>query len=319
MTELRGCDLAQMEELLMALNQPAFRAKQLFGWVHQKNVTQISEMHNLGKTLLKDLAEFHTLGTMALTKRQISADGTEKYLFTLADNEQIECVLMRYRGDESKQRNTLCVSSQVGCAMGCAFCATGQGGFVRNLSAGEIVGQVYAVNRLLENEPPIGNVVFMGMGEPLLNMEAVLKAIHLLNDDKGQNIGIRRISLSTCGIVPQIRALAESGLDIVLAISLHAPNDELRSQIMPVNERYPLAELMAACRDYQKQTKNRISFEYALIKGFNDKQEHIRELRSLLKGLDAHLNLIPVNPVSGAAGFQKPQKADVKAFVSYLA
>ncbi len=318
MSELRSCDLRSLEEMMQQLQQPSFRAKQIFGWVHQKNITDITQMSNIGKNLLAMLQNEHTLGVMQLEKRQVSADGTEKYLFRLSDGEFIECVLMRYRGDMSKARNTLCVSSQVGCAMGCIFCATGQSGLVRNLSVGEIVGQVYEVNALLGEKMPVGNVVFMGMGEPLLNLDNVLKAIELLNDVQGQNIGIRRMTISTCGIVPQIARLAQAQKDFVLAISLHAPNDELRSQIMPINEQYPLAMLMNACREYQRVTKKRLSFEYALIKGFNDQEKHIKQLEMLLKGLDCHLNVIPVNPVAGAGHFQKPSREYISRFVQGL-
>ena len=319
--DLRAMDLDEMTALLQQLNQPAFRAKQVFGWVHQKQVQQISQMHNLGKSVLEQLEQQCQLTVCSLERKQVSQDGTEKFLFALADGSYIECVLMRYRGDQSKQRKTLCISSQVGCAMGCTFCATGQGGFVRNLTAGEIVSQVYAVNQILAEEGdelPVGNVVFMGMGEPLLNLDNVLKAIRLLNDAQGQQIGIRRITVSTCGIVSKLQALAQEHLDVVLAVSLHAPNDEQRSAVMPVNRQYPLDALMAACREYQRQTHNRISFEYALIAGFNDQPLHVQQLRQLLRGLDCHLNLIPVNPVANTAQFSRPSKKQVAAFVQAL-
>ena len=278
--DLRSMGLDDMTALLKELGQPAFRAKQLFGWVHEKQVQHIDDMHNLGKGLLAQLNEQCEITAMQLERKQVSKDGTEKFLFQLADGNYIECVLMRYRGDMSKQRNTLCISSQVGCAMGCTFCATGQGGFVRNLTAGEIVSQVYAVNHQLIEEGdtlPVGNVVLMGMGEPMLNLDNVLKAVALLNDPQGQQISIRRMTVSTCGVVPQMKAFADKKLDMVLAVSLHAPNDALRSGVMPVNNRYPLHELMDACRYYQKQTRNRITFEYALIAGFNDQPEHVAE------------------------------------------
>ena len=204
--------------------------------------------------------------------------------------------------------------------MGCTFCATGQSGFVRNLTAGEILSQVYEVNGLLaaEQDLSIGNVVFMGMGEPLLNLDNVLKSIRLLNDPQGQQIGIRRMTVSTCGVVSRLYQLAEEKLDIVLAVSLHAPNDAQRSSVMPVNRQYPLAQLMDACHAYQKQTGKRISFEYALIAGFNDQREHVQQLKQLLKGLDCHLNIIPVNPVANTAQFQRPDKKQVAAFVKAL-
>ena len=313
--DLRSMNLDDMTALLKELGQPAFRAKQLFGWVHEKQVQRIDEMHNLGKALIAKLEETCEIVPFALERKQVSKDGTEKFLFKLQDGNYIECVLMRYRGDMSKQRNTLCISSQVGCAMGCTFCATGQGGFVRNMSAGEIVSQVYEVNHQLAEE---GNIVLMGMGEPLLNLDNVLKAVALLNDPQGQQIGIRRMTLSTCGVVPQMKTLADKKLDMVLAVSLHAPNDTMRSSVMPVNNRYPLAELMEGCRYYQKQTKNRISFEYALIAGFNDQPEHVQQLKTLLKGLDCHLNIIPVNPIANTAQFSRPDRKQVAAFVKAL-
>lgn len=318
--DLRCFDMEEMEQLVAELMQPKFRAKQLFDWIHGKGVQQITQMHNLGKPFLSRLDESFSIHCLRLVEKQCAKDGTEKYLFQLIDGNVIECVLMRYRGDLSKQRNTLCVSSQVGCAMGCTFCATGQSGFVRNLTVGEILGQVYEVNHMLQKDGgqlSVGNVVFMGMGEPLLNLSAVYKAICLLNHQEGQNIGIRRITVSTCGIVPKIRELAKYKKDIVLAISLHAPNDGLRSSIMPINQQYPLAQLIAVCHDYQQQTHNRITLEYALIKGFNDQPKHTQQLKQLLRGLDCHLNVIPVNPVTGT-GFHRPDKGDVAAFIQAL-
>lgn len=319
--ELRSCDLAEMQQVAADLGQPAFRAKQLFEWVHKKGVSQLVQMSNLGKDFLQKLEETCLLDNLTLERQQIAKDGTEKFLFKLSDGQYIECVLMRYRGDQSKQRNTICVSSQVGCAMGCTFCATGLSGFVRNLTVGEILGQIYAVNEILAQEGdvlPVGNVVFMGMGEPLLNFNQVLKAIMLLNDDKGQNISIRRITLSTCGIVPKMIELAQLDKDLVLAISLHAPNDELRSQMMPINKTYPLKQLMEACREYQKLTRKRISFEYALIKGVNDQAEHVQQLKKLLGSIDCHINVIPVNPVNEQTGFIKPDRSHVKNFIHQL-
>ena len=317
---LRSLDKQDMEALMLQLGEPKFRAKQLFGWVHGKGVESLGEMHNLGKNLLAKLEQEITLPPYEVLARQQSVDGTEKFLLALEDGQAIECVLMRYRGDNSKHRNTLCVSSQVGCAMGCTFCATGQGGFVRNLSVGEILGQVYAVNRYLQDESDerIGNIVFMGMGEPLLNFDNVLKAINIFNDEEGLQIGIRRITISTCGIAPQIERLAEQEKEIVFAVSLHATNDEQRSEMMPVNKRYPLAVLMKACRHYQKVTGKRISFEYALMKGFNDSDKHIQQLQQLLQGMDAHINLIPVNPVDDGSPYRRPSRREVLDFAGKL-
>lgn len=317
---LRSLSEDEMAEIVKAMQAPRFRAKQLFEWVHEKNVADFSQMSNLGKDFLRELSQEYDLGKNNIIKRQTSKDGTEKYLLELADGEAIECVLMRYRGDFSKKRNTLCVSSQVGCAMGCKFCATGQSGFVRNLTAGEIVGQVYEVNRLLatEGDEEIGNVVFMGMGEPFLNWDNVYKAIKLLNAKNGQNIGIRRISLSTCGIAEGIKKLADTGLDITLAVSLHASNDAERSKIMPINERIPLGELLEACSYYQKKAKKRITFEYALMAGSNDSQGNVLELKNLLKELDCHLNLIPVNPVADTESILRPEKKAINDFAKAL-
>ena len=317
---LRSLNEEELEEVVVSLGEKKFRAKQLFSWVHEKNAVDFNEMSNLSLKFREKLTAEYNLGESRIIARQISQDTTEKYLLELADNAAVECVLMRYRGDFSKKRNTLCISSQVGCAMGCTFCATAQGGFVRNLTAGEIVGQVYEVNHILsqEGDERVDNVVFMGMGEPLLNWDNVLKAIHLLNDKDGQNIGIRRMSLSTCGIADRIRDLADSGLDITLAVSLHAATDEKRSQIMPINKRYPLGILMEACRYYQKKTKKRITFEYALIKGVNDTAGEVMEIKRLLNDLDAHVNLIPVNPVANTKNIFRPSQKNVKDFAKML-
>ncbi len=317
---LRSLNEKELEAAVEDLGEKKFRAKQLFSWVHEKNAVDFDEMSNLSLKFREKLAAEYNLGESRISARQISQDGTEKYLLELGDGEAVECVLMRYRGDFSKKRNTLCISSQVGCAMGCSFCATAQGGLVRNLTCGEIVGQVYEVNHLLQQEgaEKVDNIVFMGMGEPMLNWDNVLKAIKLLNAKDGQNIGIRRMSLSTCGIADKIKELAECDLDITLAISLHAATDEKRSQIMPVNKRYPLGVLMEACRYYQKKTKKRITFEYALIKGVNDNPGEVMEIKRLLNDLDAHVNLIPVNPVANTKNIFRPSQKSVKDFAKML-
>ena len=319
--DLRSMDLDDLQLVMAQLGQPKFRAKQLFQWLHQKMIDDSTRMHNLGQELLETLADGYEVKPLVIQQRQKSQDGTEKFLLQLSDGEYIECVLMRYRGDRSKQRNTLCISSQVGCAMGCTFCATGQEGLVRNLSVGEIVGQVYTINHILADEGEelsIGNIVFMGMGEPLLNFENVMKAIRILNDQNGLHIGIRRITVSTCGVVPQIKALADLKLDLVLAISLHAPNNILRSYIMPINQRYGLDALKEACLYYQQCTANRISFEYALIKDFNDQSIHVQQLVRLLNGLDYHLNVIPVKPVANTAQITKPDQLAIREFMDKL-
>ncbi|MDK2823507.1 MAG: rRNA (adenine2503-C2)-methyltransferase [Clostridia bacterium] len=313
--DLRSMNLHDMEQLMQSFKQPTFRAKQLFDWIHNKAVTDFYEMTNLGNQLLERLVKETEISTLQFIKKQVSKDGTTKYLFTLKDNNYIECVLMPYRGTKSKQRNTLCVSSQVGCAMGCGFCATGQGGFKRNLTTGEIVSQIYTVNN--NDQLRVGNVVFMGMGEPLLNFANVINSIRLLNDSHGQNISMRRITISTCGIVPKIIDLANLNLDIVLAISLHAPIDKLRSQIMPVNKQYPLNKLKEACLYYVEKTKRRVTFEYALVDNFNDNKKHAGQLAKFLEGIFCHVNLIPVNPI-GQLSYKRPDKAKIYTFLKEL-
>lgn len=321
MIDLRSMSNEEISELITDLNEPKFRAKQLFAWIHNKQIHTLSEAHNLSKKVIHTLIDAgYGIDAPSLLRRQISKDGTEKYLFQLQDRQLIESVLMKYRGDYSKQRNTLCVSSQVGCSMGCTFCATGAGGYTRNLSVGEIVSQVYEANALLkeDNEPmQVRNIVFMGMGEPFANFDNVLKAINILCDPMGADLARRRITISTCGLVAGIRRLADLESDIGLAISLHASNQKTRAQLMPVARVHPLDELISACHYYGQKTGRRISFEYALIAGVNDKDKNIRELSALLKGLDCHMNLIPVNPVEHA-DFKRPSLKASRAFQEKL-
>jgi len=315
--DLRSLDLSEMLQLMEELNEPAFRAKQLFAWVHNKEISSLDEAGNLGKGLLEKLSQKVLISSLNIVKKQVSQDGTTKFLLALPDGNYIECVLMCYRGDRSKKRNTLCISTQVGCAMGCGFCATGKSGFTRNLTVGEILGQVYTVNNFLSQEKDgykIGNVVYMGMGEPLLNYANVIKSVRLLNSKDGQNISMRRITISSCGIAPQIKKLADQKLDLVLAISLHAPTNELRSKIMPINHKYPLEKLKKACQYYNEVTKKRITFEYALIKDFNDQPQHSKELAQFLKGIHCHVNLIPINSVPGSS-FTRPSKKRIYEFL----
>ncbi|MFZ5943828.1 MAG: 23S rRNA (adenine(2503)-C(2))-methyltransferase RlmN [Bacillota bacterium] len=318
--DLRSMDLQEMEQLVTGYGFPRFRAKQLFAWIHEKQVENFDQITNLGKDILEMIKESTYIDKLALVKRQSAKDGTEKFLLSLSDNNYIECVLMKYRGSKSKQRNTLCISSQVGCAMGCGFCATGLGGFTRNLKTGEVLSQVYFANNFLLHEYPqggqVGNIVFMGMGEPLLNLANVIKAIKLLNSPQGQNIGIRRIAISTCGIVPRIVELADMDLDIVLAVSLHAPTNELRSQIMPVNKQHDLQELKKACQYYIEKTGNRITFEYAVVDNFNDSKQHAVKLAQYLRGMLCHVNIIPVNPVNSS--YNRPASQKVKFFLRIL-
>lgn len=318
--ELRGMLPEDIKVLLEQLKEQSFRANQIFSWLQQHGVTDISQMSNLSKELRQKLIDQSYVNSLELVRSQESKDGTKKYLWQLRDKSLIETVLMVYRGDKNRWRNTVCLSTQVGCAMGCSFCATGQGGYIRNLQAGEIVSQVLDIQNLMrleERDFKITNLVYMGMGEPLNNYDNVIKSIKIFNHQLGQNIGIRRITVSTCGIVPKILKLAQEKLDIVLAISLHAPNDNLRNQIMPINHQYPMGALKDACQQYIVNTNRRITFEYALVKGFNDELVHARELASFLKSLLANVNLIPVNPVSDPF-FSRPQKEKIRNFVKEL-
>ncbi len=293
------------------LGEKGFRAKQIFQWIHQKNVICFSDMKNISKNLQERLDKVSYIEKVVpITKRE-SKDGTIKYLFRLNDGETIESVYLPY----ADGRKSICISSQVGCGMGCSFCATGLKGLERNLTSGEMVEQIYAVERDLNVK--ITNVVLMGMGEPLANYDNSLKAIRLMNQPDGLNIGIRRITLSTCGLIPQIRRLAEENLQLVLAISLHASNDELRNQIMPVNRKYPLPQLVNVCKEYSKITNRRVTFEFALMAGVNDSEKDAKEMVDLLRGLLCHVNLIPINPVL-ETGIKRPDLGKIIKFQEIL-
>ncbi|NLI96326.1 MAG: 23S rRNA (adenine(2503)-C(2))-methyltransferase RlmN [Synergistaceae bacterium] len=269
--------------------EPRFRAEQICHWLYSKRTFAFGEMTNLSLALRKKAEETFGEALPKEIRRVVSRrDGTEKILWALQDGERIESVLLKQEG-----RLTACVSTQVGCPLKCSFCATGQSGFVRNLSCGEIVGQFMATEKLLGM--PIDNLVFMGMGEPFLNFENFLKAVGILKHPKMRNLGSRRMTVSTAGIVPGILALAEANPGIRLAVSLHAPDDDLRSRLMPVNERYPIEQLLSAVRVYQERTKDRVSIEYMLIGGLNDTQNHAKALAERLRGLKSFVNLIPWN------------------------
>ena len=304
----------QIRELLVSWGEPTYRADQIWVWLYRSLVGDFEEMTNLPKGLRERLAEATLLRTMSPLEERVSADGlTRKVLLALRDNQTIESVLMHY-----ERRHTACISTQVGCPFGCVFCATGQSGFVRNLTAGEIVEQVLYFAHLLKAEGErLTNVVLMGMGEPLANYEATWQAIETLTHDDGFNLGARRITISTVGLVPGIRRLAREGTQIGLAVSLHASTDELRDKLIPINRRYPLAQLMAACRHYVERTGRRISFEYALINGINDSPEQARQLAHLLAGLFCHVNLIPLNPVPESP-YQPSPRGRILAFQAEL-
>lgn len=287
---LKSMTLPELSAVLKELNQPAFRAKQVFTWLH-KGVRSYEEMTNLPQSLRMQLAEKYPICAPEAVRRQESQkDGTIKYLWKLSDGNCVETVLMRYH-----YGNTVCISTEVGCRMGCAFCASTLGGLVRRLEPFEMLDQVLFTQ--VDSELPVSHIVLMGIGEPLDNFENVMRFLELVNSPEGMNISMRHISLSTCGLVPKIRELAEKKLQLTLSVSLHAPSDEVRNTIMPVNKAYDSEELLQACRDYYRITGRRISFEYAMIDGVNDREEDARLLLKRLRGLPAHMNLIPLNHV----------------------
>ena len=290
MRDLKSMTLPEMTNALKAMGQPAFRGKQVFTWLH-KGVTSFDEMTNLPKDLRDKLKSEFTLTVPKVARKQVSRqDGTIKYLWELADGNCIESVLMRYH-----HGNTVCISSQVGCRMGCAFCASTVAGKVRDLTPAEMLDQVLFTQ--LDSGLEISNIVLMGIGEPMDNLDTVLRFLELVNHPDGMNIGMRHISLSTCGVISGIHRLADLGLQLTLSVSLHAPDSETRSKIMPVNRAYDVEELFDACHDYFKKTGRRISFEYAMIDGINDQDWQADLIAAKLKGMPGHVNLIPLNDV----------------------
>ena len=301
---LKSMTLAEVTAALKEMGQPAFRGKQVYSWLH-KGVRSYDEMSNLSKDLRNALAEKYPFTPPEVVRKQESArDGTIKYLWRLSDGNCVETVLMRYN-----YGNTVCISTEVGCRMGCAFCASTIGGLVRKLEPYEMVDEVLFTQ--IDSGLPISRVVLMGIGEPLDNFDNVMRFLELINSEEGMNISMRHISLSTCGLVPKIDELAKRKLQISLAISLHGPNDVIRDRIMPVNKAYPTEELLAACRRYFDATSRRIHFEYAMIDGVNDREEDAKELLRRLKGLPAHFNLIPLNHVE-----ESPLKPSSKGAVA---
>ena len=307
---LKSMTLPEMTAALKELGQPAFRGKQVYTWLH-KGVRSYDEMTNLPKNLRDTLAQRYPLyAPVAVRKQESQKDGTIKYLWQLQDGNCVETVLMRYH-----YGNTVCISTEVGCRMGCAFCASTLGGLVRKLAPFEMLDQVLFTQ--IDSGLPINHIVLMGIGEPLDNFDNVLRFLELVNSEEGMNISMRHISLSTCGLVPKIDELAKKKLQISLAISLHGPNDEVRDKIMPVNKAYPMDELLAACRRYYEATSRRIHFEYAMIDGVNDTPEAAKELLRRMKGLPAHFNLIPLNHVEESP-LKPSSKAAVAAFQKIL-
>lgn len=310
MKNIKNYNLPELKEEFTSIGEKPFRAEQVFKWIYEQNATSFDEMTNLSLELREKLKENYTLNAFKILKKQKSADGTIKYLFDVLDGNGVETVLMKYHHGYS-----LCVSSQIGCKMGCKFCASTGIPFIRNLSSGEIVEELLAVQR--DENIKISNVVFMGIGEPLDNYENVVNAIRILNNQKGLSIGARHISISTSGLVPKIYKLAEENIQCTLSISLHATTDEKRSSMMPVNNRYNIQELLQACKDYIAKTNRRISFEYALAKDNNDNLEDAKRLVKLLKGMLCHVNLIPINKIENG-NYTKSSNENILKFRDYL-
>lgn len=314
-TTIYDLTFEQLEARVVELGAPRFRAKQIFDWVYGSKVGVWDEIRNLPADLREKLAEAIPFSTMKMVRESVTDDGdTHKLLYQTFDGQFVETVLMLY-----PDRATVCVSCQVGCAVGCAFCATGLGGLTRNLTAGEMVQQTVDAARQAESVGRhLTNLVMMGMGEPLQNYAPTMTFVGILNDDRGLNFGARRITISTSGIVPRILALAEEPYQVNLAVSLHAPNDELRSQLVPINDRWPIPVLMEAIDTYIAKTGRRVSFEYALMKGINSSDEIARELGHLLKGRLCHVNVIPFNPVD-VLEFERPDHESIDRFASIVA
>ena len=310
MKNIKDYSLDELKEELKEIGEKPFRAEQIYKWIYENRVSSFDEMTNLSLELREKLKQDYEIKEFKIITKQVSSDGTKKYLFDLLDGNAIETVLMEYHHGYS-----ICVSSQVGCKMGCKFCASTGIPFIRNLTSGEIIEQIMAVER--DTGVRISNIVFMGIGEPLDNYDNVVKAIRNINNPKGLNIGARHISISTSGLVPKIYKLAEENIQCTLSISLHATTDEQRSKMMPVNNSYNIEELLKACKDYIEKTHRRISFEYALAKENNDNLEDAKRLVKLLKGILCHVNLIPINKIENGE-FTKSSNENIMKFRDYL-
>lgn len=309
--DIKSLDLEKLTSYMVSIGEKPFRAKQLYEWMHKKLAADFDEMTNLSKSLKEKLLQSAAFTSLTVVEEKISAiDGTRKYLFCLPDGNIIESVLMRY-----KHGNSVCISSQVGCKMGCRFCASTLDGLERNLSPSEMLDQIYRIQKMTGER--VSNVVVMGAGEPMDNYDNLIQFIRLLTDENGLNISQRNITVSTCGIVPGILRLAEENLQITLALSLHAPNDQVRKTLMPIANRYPLAEVLQACQTYFEKTGRRLTFEYSLVSGVNDNLEEASALAVLLKNQHGHVNLIPVNPIKEREYVQSDRKA-IEAFKNLL-
>ena len=310
MKNIKDYNLDNLKQEMLEIGEKTYRAEQIFKWIYEENVTSFDEMTNLSIEFREKLKEQYSLGIFKIIKKQIASDGTIKYLFDLSDGNAIETVLMKYI-----HGYTICVSSQIGCKMGCKFCASTGIPFERSLTSGEIVEQLLAVQR--DENIRISNVVFMGIGEPLDNYDNVVNAIRIINNQKGIGIGARHISVSTSGLVPMIYRLAEENIQCTLSISLHATTDKKRSAMMPVNNMYNIGELIQACKDYISKTNRRVSFEYALAKENNDNLEDAKQLVKLLKGMNCHVNLIPINKIENGK-YTKSSNESIIRFRDYL-
>ena len=300
--EIKSLSLVQLKNTMTEMGEKAFRAKQIYEWLHQKQAESFDEMSNLSTSLREKLKERCVLTTLKMLEVQTSKiDGTQKYLFALPDGNVVESVLMKY-----KHGNSVCISSQVGCKMGCRFCASTIGGWTRNLLPSEMLEQIYRIQKLSGER--VSNVVVMGTGEPLDNYDNLLQFIRLLTDENGLHISQRNVTVSTCGIVPKMYELAEENLQITLAISLHASNQEKRAELMSIANKYSIEEVLEACRNYFEKTGRRLTFEYSLVGGKNDTKEDAEELARLIKGLNCHVNLIPVNPIKERDYVQSDKK-----------
>ena len=310
MKNIKDYNLDSLKQELINIGEKPFRAEQIFKWLYDEKVKSFDEMTNISVNLREKLKESYTMCNFNILRKQEAKDGTIKYLFDVLDGNAIETVLMSYHHGYS-----ICVSTQIGCKMGCKFCASTGINFIRDLTSGEIVEQILAVEQ--DTGVRISNVVFMGIGEPLDNYDNVVNAIRIINNPKGLNIGARHISISTSGLVPKIYQLAEENIQCTLSISLHATNNEKRSKMMPVNNAYPIEQLIQACKDYIDKTNRRISFEYALAKDNNDNLEDAKELVKLLKGMICHVNLIPINKIENGK-FDKSSNENIMKFRDYL-
>lgn len=304
----------ELKTLLSELGFSPFRAAQIYEWIYRHQVSSFADMTNIAKQDRERLDSLFVISSIRMASEEHSSDGTRKFLFELKDGHTVECVLI-----PDKNRLTLCISSQVGCRQACRFCLTAASGFVRSLAAWEIADQVLEVSRTLrrENMPGITNIVLMGMGEPLANFDEVIKALKIITSEKGFGFSPRRITISTAGIVPEIDRLGASGLKVNLAVSLNASTDEIRDRIMPVNKRWPLKELLAACRRFPLEPRRRITFEYVLLKGVNDSEEDAKRIAKILRGIRCKVNLIPFNPFPGSK-FERPDDDSVRRFQKIL-